>query len=115
MSRMPRVTTVIPVLTLLLSGIVAGALLGSQLRPAPEPGPMLPQAMNAEPSEALRQVSRITVEQALALHAPLYVDVRSPEAYRLSHIRDAIWVPGHEIDQHLAKLPKERDLVFYCT
>jgi len=69
---------------------------------------------------ALR-LARITVEELRSLiergKKPVVVDVRSPVARKA----DARFIPGAltmdatEIDARLRELPKDRDIVFYCT
>jgi len=70
---------------------------------------------------ALR-LARITVEELRSLiergKQPVVVDVRSPVARKA----DARFIPGAltidaaaDIDARLRQLPKDRDIVFYCT
>jgi len=44
----------------------------------------------------------------------MLLDVRPPEEYRAGHIRGAVSVPLRELEQRLAELPKDRDIVAYC-
>ena len=48
---------------------------------------------------------------------PLVVDVRSATAQSLERasIPGALRVPAHEVHLHLGKLPREREIVLYCT
>ena len=45
---------------------------------------------------------------------PLIVDVRSAEIFNQHHIAGAINVPGDEVGDKLALLPKEKMIVLYC-
>lgn len=49
--------------------------------------------------------------------APVIVDVRSPTAQlvELRRIPGALHLPTRDLGQHLARLPRDRDIVFYCT
>jgi membrane protein DedA with SNARE-associated domain/rhodanese-related sulfurtransferase len=49
--------------------------------------------------------------------APLIVDVRSPTALTLDprRIPGALHVPMLEVEQHLRDLPRDREIVAYCT
>jgi rhodanese-related sulfurtransferase len=49
--------------------------------------------------------------------APLIVDVRSPTALTLDprRIPGAVHVPLHEVQQHVSDLPRDREIVAYCT
>lgn len=69
---------------------------------------------------ALR-LARITVEELRALmergKQPVVVDVRSHVARKADgrFIPGALLMTGDEIDAKLRELPRDRDLVFYCT
>lgn len=43
------------------------------------------------------------------------VDVRAPEAYQERHVPGAISLPKAEAEAHLAELPRDGQIVFYCT
>jgi hypothetical protein len=43
------------------------------------------------------------------------VDVRSRESYNSLHATGAVSLPEDEIEARLAELPRDRDLVLYCT
>jgi len=42
------------------------------------------------------------------------LDVRPPEEYAAGHLPGAINIPLSELEQHLAQLPKENEVVAYC-
>jgi len=42
------------------------------------------------------------------------LDVRPSEEYKVGHIAGALNVPLSEIEQHLANLPKEQEIIAYC-
>ncbi len=42
------------------------------------------------------------------------LDVRPPDEYAAGHLPGAINIPLSELKQHLAKLPKKREVVAYC-
>ncbi|MFP4131926.1 MAG: ArsR/SmtB family transcription factor [Thiohalospira sp.] len=42
------------------------------------------------------------------------IDVRPDEEYRAGHIQGAMNVPLEELDQRLAELPRDREVVAYC-
>jgi ArsR family transcriptional regulator len=42
------------------------------------------------------------------------LDVRPSEEYEVGHIPGALNVPLDEIEQHLANLPKEQEIIAYC-
>jgi membrane protein DedA with SNARE-associated domain/rhodanese-related sulfurtransferase len=67
------------------------------------------------------RMARINVEELYELmgsgRAPLIVDVRSATALTLDprRIPGALHVPLHEVEQHLRDLPRDREVVAYCT
>ena len=42
------------------------------------------------------------------------LDVRPPEEYRAGHIPGAVSIPLKELQNHLSKLPRRREIVAYC-
>jgi membrane protein DedA with SNARE-associated domain/rhodanese-related sulfurtransferase len=67
------------------------------------------------------RMARISVADLSALMAagekPIIVDVRSPTARTLEPrwIPGAIHVPVDDVSRHLAELPRDREIVVYCT
>ena len=49
--------------------------------------------------------------------APVVVDVRSPTARDLERRRipGALYVPMQEVEQHMRDLPRDREIILYCT
>jgi len=70
---------------------------------------------------AVLRMARISVTELYALidagSAPLVVDVRSPTARALDprRIPGALHVPLHAVDQHVRELPRDREIIVYCT
>jgi membrane protein DedA with SNARE-associated domain/rhodanese-related sulfurtransferase len=66
-------------------------------------------------------MARISVhdlyERMRGERAPVVVDVRSMTATTLAlrRIPGALHVPVHEVGRHVEKLPRDREIVFYCT
>ena len=66
-------------------------------------------------------MARISVGDLNALmeagEQPIVVDVRSPTARNLEPrwIPGAIHVPVDDVSRHLAELPRDREIVVYCT
>lgn len=44
---------------------------------------------------------------------PMVIDVRSPRAYERGHIPGARHIPGEELEERLAEIPKDRLIVPY--
>jgi membrane protein DedA with SNARE-associated domain/rhodanese-related sulfurtransferase len=66
-------------------------------------------------------MARISVaelhEQLAGGAGPVIVDVRSPTAQllELRRIPGALHLPAREVGRHLARVPRDRDIVLYCT
>ena len=67
----------------------------------------------------LLRLARITVEDLHALiksgAAPAIVDVRTSRSFAAQHIPGALRMTLEEIDDRLAALPREGEIVLYCT
>ena len=70
---------------------------------------------------AALDMARMAVEELRqhlgASPAPLVIDVRSPTActLQLQRIPGALHMPVHEVVVHLGDLPRDREVVLYCT
>ena len=70
---------------------------------------------------AMLRMARISVDELYRLMdagtKPLIVDVRSPTARSLEprRIPGALHVPLNAVDQHVKELPRDRDIILYCT
>jgi rhodanese-related sulfurtransferase len=67
------------------------------------------------------RLARITPKELLALiegkREPLIFDVRSASALRRDprRIPQALIIPGDDIQQHVADIQRDRDIILYCT
>jgi len=70
---------------------------------------------------AMLRMARISPEELYRLMdagvAPLIVDVRSPTARSLEprHIPGALHLPMHGFEQHISELPRDREIIVYCS
>ena len=64
--------------------------------------------------DSLEAVSRRELLQRSKDGLVTVLDVRPTEEYENGHIPGALNVPLDEIEQHLANLPKEQDVIAYC-
>jgi len=70
---------------------------------------------------AALRMARIEVGELYKLMAaapqPIVVDVRSPTAMSLDprRIPGALHIPLHDVQDHLKELPRDRDVIAYCT
>lgn len=65
------------------------------------------------------ELARITVYELRDLiargEAPAIVDVRTQSRFHVGHIPGALRMTLEELDEKLTDLPRERDIVLYCT
>lgn len=65
------------------------------------------------------ELARITVYELRDMidrgEAPVIVDVRTQTRFHVGHIPGALRMTLEELDEKLADLPRERDVVLYCT
>jgi 3-mercaptopyruvate sulfurtransferase SseA len=86
--------------------------------PADQPA-MQPQATTEHKTEG--EIERITVEELkekLAKNAPVFIiDSRSQGSYDGSEIKikGALRIPADEIESRLKEIPRDREIVVYCT
>ena len=111
---------------ILLVGLFLASLLflgacGAEDPTAPPPEPVATEAPSSEnqvPS-IRREVPRISVEELKQRldsgEAIIIADTRSLGSYETRHIAGAISVPESEVEEHLDKLPKDEEIVFYCS
>lgn len=70
---------------------------------------------------AALEMARISVDELYAQISngvpPVIVDVRSPTAHALQsrRIPGALHMPLQEVNRHIATLPRDRDIILYCT
>lgn len=93
--------------------------------PAPaKPADQPPQATQTPPAAEHKEeseVPRITVEELkekLAKNAPVFIiDSRSQGSYDGSEIKikGAVRIPADEIESRLSEIPRDREVVIYCT
>jgi 3-mercaptopyruvate sulfurtransferase SseA len=63
-------------------------------------------------------IARISIEDAKKnseAGKAVIVDTRNAEAYKAEHIKDAINIPTEETAKRISELPKDKQLIFYCS
>ncbi len=69
-------------------------------------------------TQSTDRVSRTPLEDAKACfdtRSCLFVDVRSPDQYEQSHIPGALSIPLHGPPEAFSSLPRDQQIIFYCT
>lgn len=67
-----------------------------------------------EGREGMEPVDREALRERVMEGAVTVLDVRPVEEYRAGHIPGAVSMPLKELEDHLAELPREQEIVAYC-
>ena len=85
----------------------------------PEPPADIEPSSDSGAPTTRAEVPRITAEELKArLDAGekiLVVDTRNEATYRYGHMLGAISIPENEVEAHFDELPRDVDIVFYCS
>jgi rhodanese-related sulfurtransferase len=70
-------------------------------------------------TEEILEFKTITVDEAYEVFLNnedyIFIDVRSEDEYKSSHIKNAIHMPVSEIEERLDEIPDDRSLIVYCN
>ena len=64
--------------------------------------------------ESMEAVEKQALLERLRRSEVIVLDVRPPEEYRAGHIPGAVSIPLKDLRNHLAQLPRRREIVAYC-
>lgn len=89
-------------------------------RAAPAPTPAASTLPDSHDEEGVPypEVPRIPLAEAKARYdagTALFVDVRSQGEYETAHIRNAISLPLANLDARYQELPRDAEIITYCT
>jgi 3-mercaptopyruvate sulfurtransferase SseA len=82
-----------------------------------KPGPQTPPAAQA-PANPVAEAPRISVadaKKAIDDGKAVLVDVRSAMNYQQEHAKGAISLPTPEVAARMSELPKDKQIITYCT
>lgn len=82
--------------------------------PAP-PAPVQAQATPADPVAAAPRISVAEAKKALDAGKAILVDVRSSMSYDQEHAKGSISLPLYDLPNRAAELPKDKQIIAYCT
>ena len=107
------------VVGLILVAVVAGLIVSIESR-GPDAAALPNATAGPQPTSQLPypDVPRITVEDAAArLEAgeAVLIDVRSQESFNSLHATGAISLPEDQVPDSLDELPRDKDIILYCT
>lgn len=119
---MPKTKFILAISALILATLACNTLM-SAAEPTSTPFVIVePTFPVAEPDLPATEagVPRVSLEQALTAYsagAAVFVDVRSPESYEISHIPGAINIPLGVFETDISSVNLEKDdwIITYCT
>jgi hypothetical protein len=80
------------------------------------PGASTPQPNAQQPDKAgVKRISAEDLRERVNSGRAVVIDVRDASAYATSHIKGALHIPMASVQANLDRLPKEKDVVAYCT
>ena len=100
--------------------IIIGAIFSIENRPATANVPASvitaqPRATNPIPYPEVPRISVQDTRSQLENSQVVVVDVRSRSSFDQSHIAGSVSIPESEIDGRLDELPRDKDVILYCT
>ena len=96
----------------LIVPLAALLLGGAQQTPPPAAAPAPPQG---ETVATAPRISAADAKKAVAAGKAVLVDVRGAVAYQEEHAKGAIHMPTFEIAARMSELPKDKQIITYCT
>jgi hypothetical protein len=112
---------IIPVVAgVVVVAIIIGAIISIEKRPAAAniSVPVVttqPQSAGDIPFPAVPRISVNDTQDLLAEGQVVVIDVRASTSYQQSHIAGAISIPEAEMSARMNDLPRDKDIVLYCT
>lgn len=85
--------------------------------PIATPNAIVPPAPAQQTGDktAVKRISAEDLKEKVDSGSAVVIDVRDASAYAASHIKGALHIPMASVQANLDRLPKEKDVVAYCT
>jgi hypothetical protein len=113
---------IIPVVVgLVVVAVIVGVIVSAEDRQlattSTSPSVSTVQALNTEaiPFPDVPRITLADTQNELAKGQAVLIDVRSTSSYDSTHAAGAISIPEEEVDARLNELPRDKDLILYCT
>lgn len=74
-----------------------------------------PQSTQSIPYPDVPRISLEETRRKLDSGQAILVDVRSKESYDSSHAQGALSIPETEVDSRLSEIPRDVEVILYCT
>jgi hypothetical protein len=83
--------------------------------PAAPAGPAVTPTPPADPLAEAPRISAADARKALEAGTAVLVDVRSQDSWQEEHAKGAVSIPVNEIYARMGELPKDKQIIAYCT
>jgi flagellar basal body-associated protein FliL len=103
------------VLLIVAVGIIVASEARQPSQASASNGTALPQSTLPSPYPDVPRVTPEQAQQKLAQGQAVLVDVRNKVSYDSEHADGALSIPEAEIDARLSELPRDREIILYCT
>ena len=92
---------------------------GADTNPKPSSNAAAPAVAGKQetttPADGVKRISIDDARVALDKGTAIMVDVRDPNAYKSSHIKGSINIPGAQVGERSQELPKDKTIILYCS
>lgn len=78
-------------------------------------GTALPLSTNPPPNPGVPRASLDATREKMEAGEAVLVDVRSKESYDNAHAAGSISMPEDEVYARLSELPRDKEIILYCT
>lgn len=92
-----------------------GTPAAAQPQPTAPPPAAAPTAAPADPLAEAPRISAADAKKALDAGKAVLVDVRSLDSWQEEHAKGAVSIPVNELYARLGELPKDKQVIAYCT
>jgi 3-mercaptopyruvate sulfurtransferase SseA/predicted small secreted protein len=74
-----------------------------------------PAQTSTAPADGVERITTAELRDAMEKGTVVVVDVRSPDSYKVGHIRGSVNIPEPEIAKRKGELPPDKKIVLYCS
>jgi 3-mercaptopyruvate sulfurtransferase SseA len=102
-----------PLAVLLAANVAMGG--AAQNPPPAKPTAQVQPAAPADPLAAAPRISVAEAKKALDSGKAVLVDVRAAQAFQMEHAKGAVNIPLDEVASRAGELPRDKQIITYCT
>lgn len=117
MNRTMMAISVFALFALTIMGVsCASSTQASKTQAEPAPAPVADAAHAEHEDDGVPRISAAEAIEMVKSGKALIIDTRDPTSFEAMHVKGASNVPYQEfVDKTYKALPKDKELIFYCT